>query len=161
MALHPCQGKPLAYFLFWQPEIPDFDHTNLDQHKRILEDHFAGMGWRVPEFMEAVRAASDMYFDSVARVDVANWARGRIALLGDASSCVSLFGDGSTLAIAGAYELANAVMAKNLHDVPQHRLPADLDHGLGAQIGFFGNPCTQSACEDDCFHNDKILLKPC
>ena len=51
-----------------------------------------------------------MYFDSVARVDVAKWARGRIALLGDASSCVSLFGDGSTLAIAGAYELAKALM---------------------------------------------------
>ena len=50
-----------------------------------------------------------MYFDSVARVDVAKWARGRIALLGDASSCVSLFGDGSTLAIAGAYQLAKAL----------------------------------------------------
>ena len=57
-----------------------------------------------------MRVARDMYFDSVARVDVAKWARGRIALLGDASSCVSLFGDGSTLAIAGAYELAKALM---------------------------------------------------
>jgi 2-polyprenyl-6-methoxyphenol hydroxylase-like FAD-dependent oxidoreductase len=65
----------------------------------------------VPKGMEldAVRVARDMYFDSVARVDVAKWARGRIALLGDASSCVSLFGDGSTLAIAGAYELAKAL----------------------------------------------------
>ncbi len=63
----------------------------------------------MPEFLGAVRAARDMYFDSVARVDVAKWARGRIALVGDASSCVSLFGDGSTLAIAGAYELAKAL----------------------------------------------------
>jgi 2-polyprenyl-6-methoxyphenol hydroxylase-like FAD-dependent oxidoreductase len=108
-ALHPCQGKPLAYFVFWQPEISDFDYTNLAQHKSILESAFGDIGWRVPEFLDAVRAASDMYFDSVARVDVANWARGRIVLLGDASSCVSLFGDGSTLAIAGAYELAKAV----------------------------------------------------
>src|SRR5262249_982304 len=54
---------------------------------------FAGIGWRVPEFLAAVRAASGMYFDTVARVDVADWARGRIALLGDASSCVSLFGE--------------------------------------------------------------------
>ncbi len=56
-----------------------------------------------------------MYFDSVARVDVADWARGRIALLGDASSCVSLFGDGSTLAIAGAYELAKALAESSGH----------------------------------------------
>ena len=108
-ALHPCQGTPLAYFLFWQAKSPEFDDTDLQEQKHILERGFAGIGWRVPEFLDAVRRTSDMYFDSVARVDVANWARGRIALLGDASSCVSLFGDGSTLAIAGAYELANAV----------------------------------------------------
>jgi 2-polyprenyl-6-methoxyphenol hydroxylase-like FAD-dependent oxidoreductase len=109
VALHPRQGAPLAYFVFWHPEIPEFDYTNLNQHKSILERTFAGIGWRVPEFLDAVRVARDIYFDSVARVDVANWARGRIALLGDASSCVSLFGDGSTLAIAGAYELAKAL----------------------------------------------------
>jgi 2-polyprenyl-6-methoxyphenol hydroxylase-like FAD-dependent oxidoreductase len=91
------------------PEIPEFNYTDLDQHKRILERTFTGIGWRVPEFLVAVRAASDLYFDSVAHVDVADWARGRIALLGDASSCVSLFGDGSTLAIAGEYELATAL----------------------------------------------------
>ena len=109
-ALHPCAGAPLAYFVFWHPQIPEFDYTDLNQHKLILERTFAGIGWRVPEFLDAVRVTRDMYFDSVARVDVANWARGRIALLGDASSCVSLFGDGSTLAIAGAYELAKALM---------------------------------------------------
>jgi 2-polyprenyl-6-methoxyphenol hydroxylase-like FAD-dependent oxidoreductase len=108
-ALHPNQGVPLAYFIFWHPEIPEFDDTDLDQHKRILERTFAGIGWRIPELLDAVRLARDMYFDSVARVHVAQWARGRIALLGDASSCVSLFGDGSTLAIAGAYELAKAL----------------------------------------------------
>jgi 2-polyprenyl-6-methoxyphenol hydroxylase-like FAD-dependent oxidoreductase len=109
VALHPRAGAPLAYFVFWHPEIPKFDYTNLDQHKSILERNFAGMGWRVPEFIAAVEAANDLYFDSVARVHVADWARGRIALLGDAASCVSLFGDGSTLAIAGAYELAKAL----------------------------------------------------
>ncbi|MBV9704419.1 MAG: hypothetical protein JO163_16950, partial [Methylobacteriaceae bacterium] len=43
------------------------------------------------------------------RVVMAEWASGRVALVGDASSCVSLFGDGSTLAIAGAYALAQAL----------------------------------------------------
>ena len=54
-ALHPCQGVPLAYFVFWHPEIPEFDYTDLNQHKRILERTFAGIGWRVPEFLDAVR----------------------------------------------------------------------------------------------------------
>src|SRR6185437_12107088 len=57
VALHPCQGKPLAFFAFWHPEIPEYDYMNLDQHKGILERTFAGMGWRVPEFLDAVRAA--------------------------------------------------------------------------------------------------------
>jgi 2-polyprenyl-6-methoxyphenol hydroxylase-like FAD-dependent oxidoreductase len=109
VALHPCQGNPLAYFVYWHPEVPEFDHRNIDQHKRLLESAFAGLGWRVPEFVAAARAASDIYFDQVARVHVTDWSRGRIALLGDAASCVSLFGDGSTLAIAGAYQLAAAL----------------------------------------------------
>jgi 2-polyprenyl-6-methoxyphenol hydroxylase-like FAD-dependent oxidoreductase len=109
VALHPRAGAPLGFFVFWHPGIPDFDYTNPDQHKSILERNFTGIGWRVPEFLADVRRASDLYFDSVARVQVADWARGRIALLVDAASCVSLFGDGSTLAIAGAYELANAL----------------------------------------------------
>jgi 2-polyprenyl-6-methoxyphenol hydroxylase-like FAD-dependent oxidoreductase len=108
-ALHPCQGTPLAYFVFWHPEITEFDYTDLNQHKGLLEKTFAGIGWRVPEFLAVVRGSSDLYFDSVARVDVADWARGRVALLGDASSCVSLFGDGSTLAIAGAHQLATVL----------------------------------------------------
>lgn len=65
-ALHPCQGTPFAYFVFWHPEIPEFDFTDLNQHKRILERTFTGIGWRVPEFLAAVRVTSDMYFDSVA-----------------------------------------------------------------------------------------------
>ncbi len=28
-ALHPRAGSPLAYFVFWHPEIPEFDYTNL------------------------------------------------------------------------------------------------------------------------------------
>jgi 2-polyprenyl-6-methoxyphenol hydroxylase-like FAD-dependent oxidoreductase len=109
VAFHPCQGDPLAYFVYWHQEIPEFDHRNIDQHKHLLESAFCDLGWRVPEFLDAARAANDMYFDQVARVHVADWSRGRVVLLGDAASCVSLFGDGSTLAIAGAYQLAAAL----------------------------------------------------
>ena len=110
MALHPCQGNPLRHISSTGTlELPEFDYRNIDQHKRLLESAFAGLGWRVPEFVAAARVASDMYFDQVARVHVPDWSRGRIALLGDAASCVSLFGDGSTLAMAGAYQLAAAL----------------------------------------------------
>jgi 2-polyprenyl-6-methoxyphenol hydroxylase-like FAD-dependent oxidoreductase len=99
----------MAAFMFRAPEIAHFDHRALDQHKRLLCDAYAGAGWRLPELLDRVRAADDLYFDSVSRVQVLTWMRGRIGLVGDAASCVSLFGDGSSLAMTGAFTLADAL----------------------------------------------------
>jgi 2-polyprenyl-6-methoxyphenol hydroxylase-like FAD-dependent oxidoreductase len=109
VAIHPAGGHPGAAFMFRAPQIPQFDHRDVDQHKRLLCDAYAGAGWRVPELLDRVRAADDMYFDSVSRIQVPTWSRGRIGLVGDAASCVSLFGDGSSLAMAGAFALADSL----------------------------------------------------
>jgi 2-polyprenyl-6-methoxyphenol hydroxylase-like FAD-dependent oxidoreductase len=109
VAIHPGGGRPGAAFMFRAPQIPQFDHRDLDQHKRLLCDAYAGAGWRVPELLDRVRAADDLYFDSVSRIQVPTWCRGRIGLVGDAASCVSLFGDGSSLAMTGAFTLADSL----------------------------------------------------
>jgi 2-polyprenyl-6-methoxyphenol hydroxylase-like FAD-dependent oxidoreductase len=128
MALHPSRESPLALLIFWVPEMSDFDPSDSGQHKRVLEAAFAGIGWRVPDILAAVRASSELYFDAVSRVKMPSWARGRVALLGDASSCVSLFGDGSTLAIVGAYALATALSESSAdHDEAFRRYQAE--HG--------------------------------
>jgi 2-polyprenyl-6-methoxyphenol hydroxylase-like FAD-dependent oxidoreductase len=109
VAIHPAGGHPGAAFMFRAPQIPQFDHRDIDQHKRLLCDAYAGAGWRVPELLDRVRAADDLYFDSVSRIQVPTWSRGRIGLVGDAASCVSLFGDGSSLAMTGAFTLADSL----------------------------------------------------
>ena len=109
VAIHPAGGHPGAAFMFRAPQIAKFDHRDLDQHKRLLTAAYAGAGWRVPELLDRVRAADDLYFDSVSRIQVPTWSRGRIGLVGDAASCVSLFGDGSSLAMTGAYTLADSL----------------------------------------------------
>ena len=109
VAIHPAGGHPGAAFMFRAPQIEHFDHRDLEQHKRLLCAAYAGAGWRVPELLDRVLAADDMYFDSVSRIQVPTWSRGRIALVGDAASCVSLFGDGSSLAMIGAFTLANSL----------------------------------------------------
>ena len=109
VAIHPAGGRPGAAFMFRAPQIPQFDHRDLDQHKRLLCDAYAGAGWRVPELLDRVRSADDLYFDSVSRIQVPTWSRGRIGLVGDAASCVSLFGDGSGLAMTGAFTLADSL----------------------------------------------------
>jgi 2-polyprenyl-6-methoxyphenol hydroxylase-like FAD-dependent oxidoreductase len=109
VTFHPSRDNPIGVFIFWKDEIAGLDHHDGEQHKSIVEQAFDGLGWRVPEMLAAVRATDQLYFDAVSQVIVADWGRGRTALLGDASSCVSLFGDGTTLAIAGAYALAGAL----------------------------------------------------
>ena len=109
VAIHPAKGRPIAAFMFRAPQIPQFDHRDLEQHKRLLCDAYAGGGWRVPELLDRVRAADDLYFDSVSRIKVPAWSRGRIGLVGDAASCVSLFGDGSSLAMIGAFTVADSL----------------------------------------------------
>ena len=111
VAIHPSRGDALAFFAFRSPAVPDFDYRDIGQHKRLLAAAFADGLWRVPELMKRVHAADDLYFDSVSQVRVRPWWHGRVALLGDAASCVSLFGDGSSLAMAGAFTLAEELAA--------------------------------------------------
>ncbi|MET9468715.1 FAD-dependent monooxygenase [Streptomyces sp. NPDC006544] len=105
-AVHPRRGSSLAFLAYRAPAEAGFDHRDTDRHKRLLTAAYAGGGWRVPELMDRLRTTPELYFDAVSQVRMTGWSLGRTALLGDAASSVSLFGDGSTLAVAGAHTLA-------------------------------------------------------
>ncbi|GHJ44318.1 oxidoreductase [Catellatospora sp. TT07R-123] len=122
VSIHPGRGQALAAFIFRHPQVPGFDHRDTGQHRRIVTDAYAGARWRVPELLARLHDTDELYFDSVSRVDLPTWSRGRITLLGDAASCVSLFGDGSSLAMAGAHTLAGALAADpDDHDLALRR----------------------------------------
>ncbi|MET7402080.1 FAD-dependent monooxygenase [Dactylosporangium sp. NPDC005572] len=108
-SLHPSRERSLAAFIYRAPAVPGFDHRDAAQHRRLLHSAYAGAGWRVPALLEQVETTDELYFDAVCRVRMPTWSAGRITLLGDAASCVSLFGEGSSLAMAGAYTLASAL----------------------------------------------------
>jgi len=109
VALHPCGGEPGAAFIFRHPALPAIDPGDTDAHRRLLAETYAHDGWCVPKLLEHVATASDLYFDSVSRVQIAPWHRGRAVLIGDAASCLSLLGDGSTLAMMAAATLARVL----------------------------------------------------
>jgi 2-polyprenyl-6-methoxyphenol hydroxylase-like FAD-dependent oxidoreductase len=115
VTIHPGRGNPIAAFIYRSPAVEGFDYRNTAQHKALLAEAYQGQGWRVPELLERVQAAPDLYFDSVSMVRLPRWSERRVAVVGDAASCVSLFGDGSTLAMAGAYVLAEE-LAASPHD---------------------------------------------
>jgi 2-polyprenyl-6-methoxyphenol hydroxylase-like FAD-dependent oxidoreductase len=111
VAIHPVRGRALAAFIFRSPAVEGFNHRDIEQHKRLLTDAYAGDRWQVPELLDWARAAEDLWLDSVSQVRLDPWNNGRVALVGDAASSVSLFGDGSTLAMAGAHTLAEELAA--------------------------------------------------
>ena len=116
VSVHPSRGHALAAFVFRRPDITSFDHRDTGLHRRIVAESHTGLGWHVPRLLDRLHDTEDLYFDAVGVVDLPSWSHGRVVLLGDAASCVSLLGDGSSLAIAGAHTLAEALAAHP--DVP-------------------------------------------
>jgi 2-polyprenyl-6-methoxyphenol hydroxylase-like FAD-dependent oxidoreductase len=118
-SIHPARGSALAAFIFRGPALADAgagagagagaDGRDLDRSRRVVLDAYAGAGWEVPRLLDALREADDFYFDAVSAVRLDTWTRGRVSLVGDAASCVSLLGDGSSLAISAAHTLADSL----------------------------------------------------
>ena len=115
VALHPGTGSSLAAFIF--RSRVRIDHRDADATRRLLEQTYSRNAWRTEELLSAYLAAEDVYFDGVSRVRVPSWSHGRITLLGDAASCVTLFSDGSSSAMEGAATLAES-LTSSPKDIP-------------------------------------------
>src|SRR5690625_4534674 len=63
--------------------------------------------------------------------------------------------DDLALMSAADNEVIDTVGAVYLHDVPQDRPAADLDHGLRNDGGLFAQTGTVTSCKNDCFHEDE------
>ncbi len=107
-AIRPVPGNAgTAVMLSFRSGPLRYDRRDVEQHKRILADRFAGAGWRVPALLDAMWAAPDFYFDALNQVHLDRWSRGRVVVLGDAGYSPSpLTGLGTSLALVGAYTLA-------------------------------------------------------
>lgn len=92
-------------FIFRSPSL-HLDRRDVAAQKEIVARAFDGLGWRVPELVDAMRAAPDLYFDSISQVRMDRVVKGRVALLGDAAFGTTLGGMGTGLAIVSAYVLA-------------------------------------------------------
>ncbi len=97
----------VAMFVFKQPTQLRYDHHDLARQKPLLAEVFASEAWEVPRLLEQMQTAPDLYFDAVSQIRMERWSHGRAVLLGDAGYCPALLsGQGSTLAMMGAYILA-------------------------------------------------------
>jgi 2-polyprenyl-6-methoxyphenol hydroxylase-like FAD-dependent oxidoreductase len=69
------------------------------------------MKWRVPELLDRLEGADELFFNTISRAIVPNWSVGRVALVGDAAGGTSIGGMGTGTAIVAAYILAGEMAA--------------------------------------------------
>jgi 2-polyprenyl-6-methoxyphenol hydroxylase-like FAD-dependent oxidoreductase len=109
----PSDGAPARAFLtFVHPEPGTVDVRDPDDILGTLYQAFAGDRWRTGEVIDTLPGADDVYFDTVSQVRMDDWYSGRVALVGDAAYAPTfLSGQGTSIAIAGAYVLASELVA--------------------------------------------------
>jgi 2-polyprenyl-6-methoxyphenol hydroxylase-like FAD-dependent oxidoreductase len=107
-----------AFLNFAQPEPPFDAFADPEAQQDLVAKVFADAGWEVPGMLAAMRDADDVFFDAVSQIRMPRWFSGRVALVGDAAYAPSfLTGQGTSLALVGAYMLAGSL--------------ADRDHAAG------------------------------
>ena len=99
-----------ACFGFVAPSVIDLQ--NRAQQQQMLASVYQGIGWEVPRLLGMMPSAPDYYFDAAAQIQMDHWSQGRVSLVGDDGYCASpMSGQGSSLALIGAYVLAGELAA--------------------------------------------------
>ncbi|MGW4058171.1 FAD-dependent monooxygenase [Amycolatopsis sp. NPDC004747] len=99
-----------------RPEPPMEAFRNPGAQRDLIAHTFEGEGWEIPRMVAAMREADDLFFDVISQIRMPRWSSGRVALVGDAAHAPSfLTGQGTSLALVGAYVLGHA-----LATIPDH-----------------------------------------
>ncbi|MEV7393552.1 MULTISPECIES: FAD-dependent monooxygenase [unclassified Streptomyces] len=101
----------MAFLTLRSPEFA-YDHQDLDAQKALVRERFADAGWETPWLLDRLATAPDFFFDAAAQIHLPHWWHGRVALVGDAAyGPSSLSGQGTSVAVVGAYVLAGELAA--------------------------------------------------
>jgi 2-polyprenyl-6-methoxyphenol hydroxylase-like FAD-dependent oxidoreductase len=102
-----------ATYLF---RYPDVGHVPAAERMALLRKVFAGGGWIIERVLDDHPGTEPVFFDSATQVVMPDWHAGRVALVGDACGCLTLLaGQGSHMAMAGAYVLAHELERAATH----------------------------------------------
>ncbi len=135
--------QTLILFVFSNKFVPAQPENETEQ-KALLRSVYGDMKWEAAAILERMNEVSDIYFDRVSQIKMPTWAKGRVALVGDAAACPSLLaGEGTGLAMTEAYVLAGELNRAS-GDLPtafagyQSRLQAHLAKRQDMALKFAG-----------------------
>lgn len=108
--LNAYNGKTDIAFCFSSEEEIPYDRRKAGEQRRMIGEHFEGLGWRTRELLDEMSRCDDFYFDKLCQIRMKLWTKDRVALIGDAGYCPSpAAGMGGSVAILGAAALADAL----------------------------------------------------
>ncbi|NEB02158.1 FAD-dependent monooxygenase [Streptomyces sp. SID13726] len=103
-----------AFLNFARPEPSFGAFRDPEAQRDLVAGVFAGAGWEVPGMIAAMYEADDLFVDVVSQIRMPRWSDDRVALVGDAAYAPSfLTGQGSSLALVGAYMLACSLAGRD------------------------------------------------
>ncbi|MFJ4561726.1 FAD-dependent monooxygenase [Streptomyces massasporeus] len=103
-----------AFLNFAHPRPPSGVFRDPGAQRDLFASVFADAGWEVPGMIASLHDADDLFADVVSQIRMPRWSSGRIALVGDAAYAPSfLTGQGSSLALVGAYMLAGSLARRD------------------------------------------------
>ena len=108
------KNKAAALLIFTSPQKLFYNYHDIEKQKEILNSEFQNADWKCSELLLKIDTSPDFYFDVVSQIQMDRWSKDRVTLVGDACDCPSfLSGQGSTLAMVGAYILAGELKEAN------------------------------------------------
>ncbi|GAB7066200.1 FAD-dependent monooxygenase [Mycobacterium hodleri] len=118
MVERPADGSPArAFMAFVHPAPGTVDRHDTGAILGAVRGAFAEDRWRTGDVLDTLTGAEDLYFDTVSQVRMDTWSSGRVALVGDAAYAPAfLSGQGTSIAIAGAYVLASELVRSDHPD---------------------------------------------
>ncbi|MFJ4186709.1 FAD-dependent monooxygenase [Kitasatospora sp. NPDC089509] len=82
------------------------------EQRKLVAERCAHLRWEVPRFLTGMWETEAFHYDVVAQIRMDRWSKDRVALVGDAGYCCSpLTGQGTSVALTGAYVLAGELHA--------------------------------------------------
>jgi 2-polyprenyl-6-methoxyphenol hydroxylase-like FAD-dependent oxidoreductase len=111
VSLRPDQHGTTRAILSLSKKAEGEQDWDIARQKALLHERFADAGWETPRVLAGMDSTDDFYFDVLRQVRMPRWSSGRVVLTGDAAWCATpLAGIGTTLAVTGAYVLAQELI---------------------------------------------------
>jgi 2-polyprenyl-6-methoxyphenol hydroxylase-like FAD-dependent oxidoreductase len=116
----PLSGQRWLSILIYKSE--DKGHIPPVERLHTLKDHARGVGWITTDLLNSLPAETPIFMDTVTQIEMPLWSSNRVALIGDAAYCLTLIsGEGTSMAMAGAYFLAEELRQNADHHIAFQR----------------------------------------